>query len=192
MNVLEQASPERQNPEGQVKRMKRMAPARHRRQRQAGSSYVEAALVLVPFFALLFGIVDFGTSIFIRSTLQNAVSAGVRYAVTFQTQSGQCMDNSIRLATQANAMGFLGNSTTPNTTAIDVKYYSSSNLSTPLTGAANQPFNVVEVTANYSWSWLSTLSGVFGGQRNATPLNIVAYSSDRLGGLPPGTTPPCR
>jgi Flp pilus assembly protein TadG len=153
---------------------------------------VEAALVLVPFFALLFGIVDFGTSIFIKSTLQNAVAAGVRYAVTFQTKPGQCMDNSIRLATQANAMGFLGNNTTPNATAIDVRYYSTSNLSTPLTGPANQPSNVVEVTANYSWNWISTLTGMLGTQRSATPLNIVAYSSDRLGGLPPGTTAPCR
>ena len=163
-----------------------------RKPRQAGSSLLEAALVLVPFFALLFGIVDFGTSLFIKSTLQNAVAAGVRYAVTYQTMTGHCMDDSIRLATQANAMGFLGNSTTPNTTAINVQYYSSSNLSTPLPGASNQPQNVVEVTANYSWSWLSTLSGVFGAQRNATPLNIVTYSSDRLGGLPPGITAPCR
>ena len=163
-----------------------------RRQRQRGSSYVEAALVIVPFFALLFGIVDFGTSLFVRSTIQNAVAAGLRYAVTYQVKAGHCMDDSIRLITQDNALGFLGDTTTPNTTAITVNYYNSSNLSLPLTGAANQPTNIVEVTANYQWKWLSALTGAFGGQGGSTPLNIVAFSSDRLGGLPPGMVAPCR
>lgn len=163
-----------------------------RRKRQTGSSFVEAALVIVPFFAILFGIVDFGTSIFIKNTIQHGAAAGIRYAVTYQTMSGHCMDDSIRLVTQANSMGFLGDSTTPNTTAISVNYYSQSNLSAPLSGAANQPSNIVEVTANYSWSWISTLSGVLGAQRNPTPINLTAYSSDRLGGLPPGIAAPCR
>ncbi len=163
-----------------------------RQARQAGSTWVEAALVIIPFFALLFGIVDFGTSLFIRSTVQNAVASGLRYAVTYQTKAGHCMDDSIRLATQENALGFLGDTTTPNTTAITVNYYSASNLSTPLAGSSNQPGNVVEVTGTYQWQWLSSLSGVFGSQRNTTPLNITAYSSDRLGGLAPGVVPPCR
>jgi Flp pilus assembly protein TadG len=169
-----------------------MATKKRRRANQAGNTMIEAALVIVPFFAILFGIIDFGTAIFIKNTIQNAAAAGVRYAVTYQTMPGHCMDDSIRLAAQTNAMGFLGDATTPNTTAITVNYYSSSNLSAPLTGAANQPFNVVEVTTNYSWSWISTLSGTFGAQRSSTPLNLIAYSSDRLGGLPPGVTPPCR
>jgi Flp pilus assembly protein TadG len=164
----------------------------NRRKRQAGGTWIEAALVIVPFFALLFGIVDFGTSLFIRSTVQNAVAAGLRYAVTYQTKAGHCMDDSIRLVTQENALGFLGNTTTPNTTAITVNYYSSNNLSTALSGAANQPGNVVEVTATYQWKWLSTLTGVFGAQRSSAPLNITAYSSDRLGGLAPGVVAPCR
>ena len=164
----------------------------NRKARQAGSTWVEAALVIVPFFALLFGIVDFGTSLFVRSTIQNAGAAGLRYGVTYQTKPGHCMDDSIRLATQENALGFLGNTTTPNTTAITVNYYASNDLSTALGGAANQPGNVVEVTATYQWKWLSTLTGMFGAQRGATPLNITAYSSDRLGGLAPGVVPPCR
>jgi Flp pilus assembly protein TadG len=159
--------------------------------KESGNVYAETAFVLVPFFALLLGILDFGMATFLRSTMQDAVAAGVRYAVTYQTATGYCMDDSIRLRAQATAMGFLGSTTSPNT-AITVNYYAPSNLGTPLTGAANQPFNVVEVSTTYQWSWLSNLSGVLGSPRSSTPLNIVVFSSDRLGGLPPGVSPPCR
>lgn len=152
---------------------------------------MESALVLVPFLALLLGIIDFGISLFVRSTIQSAVATGVRSAVTYHTESGQCMDNSIRLATQASAMGFLGNSTTPNP-SITVNYYSPSDLTNALSGPANQPGNIVEVTAVYQWSWLNNLSGKLTAAHSNTPLNVVAYSSDRLGNLPPGQTAPCR
>lgn len=164
-----------------------------RRRQQGGNAFVESALVLVPFFALMLGIVDFGMAIFLRSTLQNAVAAGVRYAITYQTNGSYCMDDSIRLATQSAAMGFLGATTTPNN-QITVKYYNPTNLATEVLGAAgNQPFNVVEVTVTgFQWNWLSNMSGVMGAPRGLNPLNIVTYSSDRLGGIPPGTSPPCR
>jgi len=163
-----------------------------RKRRQGGNAYLETALVLVPFFALLLGIVDFGMAIFVRSTIQSAVAAGVRYAVTYQTMSGYGMDDSIRMTTQSAALGFLGASTSPNA-GISVNYYNpSTGLDTPLTGAANQPLNVVEVSASYQWNWLSNLSGVIGSTRSTTPLSIVVYSSDRLGELPPGQSPPAR
>jgi Flp pilus assembly protein TadG len=168
-----------------------VARSHRRRKSESGNVYTEAAFVLVPFFALLLGIVDFGMAIFIRSTIQSAVTSGVRYAVTYQTISGYNMDDSIRLTTQANALGFLGDSTAPNS-AITVNYYATSGLGTPLTGAANQPFNVVEVSTTYTWNWLSSLSGVLNSSRSATPLAITVYSSDRLGGLPPGQAPPPR
>ena len=164
---------------------------RPRKIRQAGNLYAESALVIVPFLALLLGILDFGMAVFVRNTIQSAVASGVRYAVTYKTQPGYCMDDSIRMVTQANAMGFLGASNTPNP-AITVSYFNSTNLGAALSGSANQPLNIVEVNANYQWQWLSTLSGVLGNPRASAPLNIVTYSSDRLGGLPPGSTPPCR
>ena len=163
-----------------------------RRRRQRGNVYAETALVIVPFFALLLGILDFGMVIFVRSTIQEAVATGVRYAVTFQNISGYGMDDSIRLTTQAAAIGFLGSASTPNASIIVNYYNPTTGLSTPIAGSAgNQPFNVVEVTANYSWNWFSNLSGTWTARSN-TPLNIVVYSSDRLGSLPPGQPPPAR
>jgi Flp pilus assembly protein TadG len=166
-------------------------PVSSRRRRQRGNVYAETALVLMPFFALVLGILDFGMAIFVRSTIQSAVAAGVRYAVTYQTISGYGMDDSVRLTTQIAALGFLGSTSTPNT-AITVNYYNpTSGLSTPLSGSANIPFNIVEVSANYQWNWFSNLSGTWTPRSN-TPLNIIVYSSDRLGGLPPGQSPPTR
>src|SRR5580704_10199073 len=48
------------------------------RKSESGNVYTEAAFVLVPFFALLLGIVDFGMAISIRSTIQSAVTSGVQ------------------------------------------------------------------------------------------------------------------
>jgi len=163
-----------------------------RRRRQHGNVYAESAFVLVPFFALLLGILDFGMAIFIRTTIQDSVAAGIRYAITFQNMSGYGMDDSIRLVTQSAALGFLGGSTSPNS-AIAVNYYNpTTGLNTPVIGSAgNQPGNVVEVSANYTWNWFSNLSGTW-NPRSTTPLYILVYSSDRLGSLPPGETAPTR
>jgi TadE-like protein len=165
-----------------------------RKTRQSGHTMLESAFILIPFLALLFGIVDFGMSLFVKSTIQNAVAAGVRYAVTSQTKPGLCMDDSIRVVTQSNAMGFLGDPATPNA-AISVNYYATTDLSTPLAGGSippNSPGNVIEVTASYQWNWLTNLSGMMGAPKSSSPLNVTAYSSDRVGNLAPGQAPPCR
>jgi Flp pilus assembly protein TadG len=186
-------------------------PVSARRQRRQGGNYqLELGLVLLPYLALLLGIIDFGMAVFIRTTIQDATAAGIRYAVTYQVKSGYGMDDSIRLVTQDAALGFLGATSSPapnSTTAtagnpyINVKYYNpSSGLNTEVTGATgNSPGNVVEVTAFYQWKWITNISG--NGQwgaastsfyRDTTPLSIIAFSSDRLGSLPPGTSAPTR
>ena len=164
------------------------------RRKQNGNFLAEMAVVFVPLFALLFGFVDFGLAIFLRSTFQSAVAAGVRYGVTMQTVSGFGMNDSIRLVTQANALGFLGDTTynTPNRAQITVQYYNpNGSMLTPLPpGNANQPLNVLEVTtAGYNYNWVTLLSGTW-ALRNGTPVSITAYSSDRLGALPTGAVPP--
>jgi Flp pilus assembly protein TadG len=158
-----------------------------------GNAFVELALVLVPLMAILVAFFDFGTAIALKSIFQNAVREGVRYAVTYQTIAGHCQDDSIRLVVQQNAMGFLGDNVTPNS-VISVKYYNPSvSLTTEVTGAAgNAPTNVVEVTVQgYQWNWLTNLSGDMNHPRAATPLSIIVYSSDRLGGSPTSGVP-CR
>src|SRR5713226_3998926 len=59
-----------------------------RRRRQRGSQSVEAALITLIMFALVFLLMDISLSLFIKSTLQEAARDGVRFAVTEQVLSG--------------------------------------------------------------------------------------------------------
>ena len=157
-------------------------PSNRRRSRQKGNAFIEAAFVLVPLFALIFGIVDFGLAIFLKSTLQHAVREGVRYAVTYQTGDGMGHDDSIRSAVQDNAMGFLSGEDALD--LVTIRYYDPLTL---LEVPGNDPGNLIEVSVeNYSWGWLGPLL------RSATPIQMTARSSDRMEGLPGGTSPPPR
>jgi hypothetical protein len=159
-----------------------VVPAPRTRGRR-GNAFVEMAFAILPLFALLFGIVDFGFAIFLRSTFQHAVREGARYAVTYQTMPGLGHDASIKSVVQTNAMGFLHG--TANANKIKIRYYL---VDTFAETPANAPGNLVEISIeDYQFSWMAPL------MRTATPLNILVRSSDRMEGLPGGmTTPPAR
>ena len=152
------------------------------RRRQRGNAFVETAFVLVPLFALLFAITDFGLAIFIKNTFMHAVREGTRYAVTYKVQSGFGHDASIKNVVQQNAMGFLSGAA--NYDKIKVRYF---NPTTFVEVSGNDPGNIVEVSVEgYTWGWLAPL------WRSATPLNILVRSSDRMESLPGGASPPAR
>ena len=147
---------------------------------------MEASLIFLPLFALLLAMIDFSLALFLRGTMQNAVREGVRYAVTYQTESGMCQDASIKAIVKSSAVGFLGDSA--HDSKIKVRYYGPANLSAELTGAgSNAPGNVVEIAVEgYTWSWIAPL------WRTASPFNINVYAADRMEGLAGGVSPPCR
>lgn len=161
-----------------------------RRRKSAGSSVLEGVFTLLPTFALIFAITDFGLMIFRWTTIQNAVREGTRYAITFQTQSGLGQDASIEAIVQQYAMGFVKTTDSPQT--IYVKYYSTANMNTAIASGGNVPGNIVEVSVQgVSYGWLAPLSGSYssangGFFRQTTPLTLNIYSSDILGGYPVG------
>jgi Flp pilus assembly protein TadG len=164
-------------------------PLSARNRRRSGNALLEGAFTILPTFALIFAFVDFGLLLFRWATLQNAVREGCRYAITFQTVTGDGQDASIESVVQQYAMGIV--STTDNPQDIFVKYYSTSNLTTPIASGGNVPGNIVEVSVQgVSWSWIAPLSGSYGGGvpffRNSTPITLNIYSSDILGGYPAG------
>jgi Flp pilus assembly protein TadG len=164
-------------------------PLSARNRRRSGNALLEGAFTILPTFALIFAFVDFGWLLFRWATLQNAVREGCRYAITFQTVTGDGQDASIESVVQQYAMGIV--STTDNPQDIFVKYYSTSNLTTPIASGGNVPGNIVEVSVQgVSWSWIAPLSGSYGGGvpffRNSTPITLNIYSSDILGGYPAG------
>jgi len=163
-------------------------PPKCARRRRSGQAIVEMAFTILPMFALIFAFADFGLLLFRWSTLQNAVREGVRYAITFQTQSGLGQDASVKSIVQQYAMGIVTTTDTPQ--HIFVNYYAPAALQTPIPFASggNAPGNVVEVSVqNISWPWLAPLSGSF-SLRSTTPIALNVYSSDILGGFPAGVT----
>jgi Flp pilus assembly protein TadG len=153
-----------------------------RRRRQRGNALLESALIFLPLFAIIFAILDFGLVIFVKSTLQNAVREGARYAVTYQLKSGMGHDLSIKTVVQQNSLGFLSGTTGLN--RIKVRYYQPDTF---VETTYNWPGNLVEISVEgYQWRWVIPL------WRAPGTLNLVARALDRMEGLPAGTTPPAR
>lgn len=163
-----------------------------RDRRRSGNTIIEMVFTIMPTFALIFGFVDFGLLMWRWSTLQNAVREGCRYAITYQTLSGQGQNASIEAQVQTYAMGIV--TTTDSPQHIFVKYFSPTAPTTVLAGTSgnNVPGNLVQVSVqNVSWAWLAPISGSFGAGvpyfRSTTPITLAIYSSDILGGYPAGT-----
>ena len=57
---------------------------RSRRSRQRGAEMVEVCLVLTPLLTITFLLLNLSMAIFLRSTFQQAVREGARYAITGQ------------------------------------------------------------------------------------------------------------
>jgi Flp pilus assembly protein TadG len=166
----------------------RIAVSAARKRRSGGNVILESTFTLLPTFALIFALTDFGLMIFRWTTLQNAVREATRYAVTFQTQSGFGQDASVENIVQQNALGFVKRTDSPQT--IFVKYYTTSNLNTAVASGGNVPGNIVEVSVQgLTFKWLAPLSGSLNGIfYTANPLTLNVFSSDILGGYPVGVT----
>ncbi|MCX6593554.1 MAG: pilus assembly protein [Acidobacteria bacterium] len=150
--------------------------------RRRGNTILETALVFVPTFAMMFGIMDFSVALFLRSTFQFACREGVRYAVTYQTMAGLGQDASIKSVVQTSSMGFLSGA--DGAAKIQIRYYTPDTFT--LT-AQNLPGNIIEVSVeNYQWGWMVPL------MRSATPLSMTARAADLMESLPGGTQPPAR
>jgi len=144
---------------------------------------------ILPTFALIFAFADFGLLLFRWCTLQNAVREGCRYAITFQTSGNLGQDASVEQVVQQYAMGIV--TTADNPQSIFVKYYSPTDLTTPIVNGGNIPGNVVEVSVQgVSWTWMAPISGTAdsGALRSTSPIALNVYSSDILGGFPPGVS----
>jgi Flp pilus assembly protein TadG len=168
-----------------------VAVSPRRRKTSGGAALLESVFTLLPTIALICAFVDFGLVLFRWSTLQNAVREGCRYAVTFQRSGTLGQDASIAQVVQQYSMGLVTATDTPQ--HIFVKYYSPTNINTPITTGGNLPGNIVEVSVqNVSWSWIAPLSGSFGSSmpvfRDTTPFTVSVFSSDLLGAYPAGVS----
>jgi TadE-like protein len=166
-------------------------PAKGRKWSEKGASIIEFALVILPLLALVFGIINVSWILFAQNTLQQAVREGVRYGITGRTMGGMGLNGSIQQVVQNYSFGFLnpvpGCSDNPPP-AVNIKYYSQSDLTTPL--APDDPSsptggNVLQVSVTgvqFCNVILITLQGA--------GIGLSATASDVMESSPPGQLPP--
>jgi Flp pilus assembly protein TadG len=146
-----------------------LSTKRNRRSRESGSQVLEATLVIVPLLLMTFLMLDLSMVIFLRTTMQEAVREGDRYAITGQNTVGPCQDDSIKYVVKLHALGFL-NSTTAAAT-IHVQFVN------PDTGGqgTNAYGNIVNVKVEgYKYSAMAPF------ERLNFPLYIWATASDMM------------
>lgn len=183
--------------------MKAKAQVRRGR-KESGNTLVEGAFIFVPFFALIFGIMDFSMALFITGAFQSAARDACRNATTYNlTYNGTTYTSQTAVAKAIMYGETFGFITSANDTAnnyVQVNYYFPDNLTTPATCATNcnhtwtdsdghtstvnyenAPGDVVEVrVVGYPWNWMVPLAGFMPGRS----INLGAEAVDILQGLP--------
>jgi len=140
-----------------------------RKRRESGSQIVEASLVIVPMLLLTFMMLDVSMVIFVRTTLQEAVREGDRYAITGQNTTGPCQDDSIKAVVKKYGVGFLN--TTAGSNTIHVQFVN------PGTGGqgTNAYGNIVNVKIEaYKYNAMAPF------QRLNFPVYLYAEASDMM------------
>jgi Flp pilus assembly protein TadG len=153
--------------------------ATHRRRKsQKGSYLIEASAITLLLLGLLFLLVDLSLALFTKATLQEAVQAGVRFAVTDRLASGQSyLNDSIVQVVQQNSLGMLNG--TNGACKIAINYFN------PVTGQASTGTggDVVEISIkNFNYTPIGVL-------KSGSPVAISASSSDVLEQCPLGGCP---
>jgi len=158
--------------------------------------------VILPTMALLCFFFDMTWALFAWATIQNATREGCRYAITFQTMTGESQDQSIESTVQQWAMGLVKTTDTyidgngQSQPVIQVNYFTTSAPTTPINPGCvaagtkpcggNVPGNIVQVSIqSYSLSWLFPFTGtIVNPFYSGRPATISAYSYDVMGGYP--------
>lgn len=140
----------------------RKARRGHKCGSRRGSEVVEGMIMMLPFLALVFLIIDTSYALFINASLQYAAQAGVTAAsIDSDTAAGvQALVTSTVVANSFNL-----------NPSITVNFYTPT-MGTPRPGTPlNQTGNVVEATVNYNFAPLAPLF-----RSGAIPLSATAAS----------------
>ncbi len=158
---------------------------RTRRHRPSGAVLVEAALVFLVFLGFIFLILDLSMAIFSKVTLQHAVRAGVRYAVTSQTSGALGQLASIKQVVKNQSMGIL--STSDVSTYVTITFYTVSTATpTVVTGTGSNAAGNLVVVSVRGWPFRPwTPIG-----HSSASIPITVSSGDLIESSGAGFTPP--
>jgi len=158
--------------------LKESVVKRQRKNSERGSYLLEASAITLLILGLMFLVVDLSMALFTKATLQEAVQAGVRFAVTDRLASGQSyMNDSIVQVVQQNSQGLLNGAN--GACKISINYFNA------VTGQASTGTggDVIEVSVSgYQYTPVGIL-------KSASPISIAASSSDVLEQCPLGGCP---
>jgi TadE-like protein len=149
---------------------------------ERGSQTVEAGLITLIMFGLIFLLMDISLSLFIKSTLQEAARDGVRFAVTEQLSTGDAyLSDSISRVVQAGALGFITNPACQ----VTIQYLDP--YGGPVTTVSGGDIVQVAITG-YQYTPLGAIL------KSAAPINISVSASDvmeqcPLAGCPAAVNP---
>ena len=157
--------------------------------REAGETLIEATLVLLFLFALIFLLLDLSWAMFAKVTLQHAVRAGVRYAVTSQTSTdgnGNALGqvDSIKQVVATQSMGFLTSGDVES--MVTVTFYAvNGGGPSPISGSgSNASGNLVVVSVN---NYQVTPFGPL--LRSTVPVSFTVSAGDLIEPSPNGPPP---
>ena len=139
---------------------------------------MEATLIIVPMLLMTFLMLDLSMVIFLRTTMQEAVREGCRYAITGQNSPGPNQDDSIKAVVQKYALGFLSS----QQSAMHVQWVDPNNGGQ----GSNAPGNIVNVKIEaYKYNPIAPF------QRMNFPAYVYAIASDTVEPYS-GAAPPLR
>lgn len=134
-----------------------------------GATAVEFAMIALPFFALIFGILELALIFILSTSLDNATATASRTIRTGQLQSGGSATAAAFKTQICNRMGWLTSQCSSNL-FVDVRTYAKFNditLSTPITNKTfnaaaltftpGLPEDIVVVRAYYQWTLFTPL-----------------------------------
>ncbi len=162
---------------------------RRTRSSQRGNAVIEACFIVLPFFSILFLIMDLSMAIFARCTIQHAVQEGLRFGVTSRTFAGRNQDESIKMVVRHQSMGLLTEEDADD--KVKVHFYDKNTMALLEDGGggysekANSEGNIIEVCIeDFEWAPLAPLL------HSGAPLKMTARSLGRLEPPAGGILPP--
>jgi Flp pilus assembly protein TadG len=165
--------------------------------RRSGAELIEFTLSLLPFFAMVFVLLNFAWIIFAQATVVRAVRIAVRSGITLtasQMVSGACLTDTVKGIVQQNGLGFLSG-------AAGLAYIKVNYLLPPVPGATtaatdvstlrsgNAPGNIMQVSVvNYSLKAFLPRIFTWKSAPDSTAFIVTASSADLI---EPSRNPPC-
>lgn len=146
-----------------------------------GQALVEFALVALLFFGISFAVMDLAIMFYVNLTMQNAVRAGTRYAVTGRSDLGTDQKSALIRMIRDNSNGLYDKNLhapkDPEIRVITPSQVTFDNfIGTPPSGDP-KPDDLVVVSLTYTWQLLTPiLKPIFaGGQYTFTAKSTMKY-----------------